>query len=254
MFLHKSRLYPSVFDIVPSMTVKIGTLKESSLHADLKTHYSQADDRVEVEIDGYWVDILHHDSSDCEDRIVEIQTGNFSALKLKLQDLLKSYRVMVVYPIAQEKYIQRVKQDSSGKEIPLSRRKSPKRGRAEEVFGELVYLPELAVHPHFSLKIALIREIQIWRDDGRGSWRRRGVTILDRRLESILGERFFCGQADYLQFIPDVLSEPFTVKDLASVLNLPTHLAGKMVYSLRKMDTIRFVGKQGNAHLYVKYV
>ena len=234
------------------MTSKIGTLRESSLHAALKAYYARVDDRLEVAVDGYCVDILQCSPTGNEQGVVEIQTGNFSALRSKLPSLLATYPVTVVYPIPLECYIQRVGRDESGREVVLSRRKSPKRGRIEALFSELVYLGKLAVHPCFSLKLAMIRETQIRRDDGRGSWRRRGVSIVDRRLDSVIEERAFRRPADYLQLIPETLPEPFSVKALAAASQLSPHLAGTMAYTLRKMGAIRLVGKQRNAHLYEK--
>ncbi len=228
------------------MPVKIGTLKESSLHAALKAHFAEPGDRSEVEVLGYFVDIFRADPAGERDEVIEIQTGNFAAMRAKLRSLLDTHRVTVVYPLAEEKFILHVKDDAFGRESPLARRRSPKRGRIEEVLEELLYVYESALHPHFTLKVVFVREVQIRRDDGRGSWRRRGVSIVDRRLEAVLGERCFSGPSDYAQLLPSVLGEPFTVKELAAVSKLPSRTAGRMAYCLCKMDVIRMVGKKRN--------
>lgn len=220
----------------------IGTLQETSLHADLKERLARPGDQMEVELSGYFIDIVHGDL------LIEIQTGNFTALKKKLGRLLNSNPVCVVYPIAQERWIRRITAD--GKDI--SRRKSPKKGRIEEIFLELVRLPHLVVHPNFSLKALMIQEEVIWRDDGRGSWRRKGWSVADKRLVGVLEFRDFNDPADYLALLPDSLTYPFTNNDIKSELGVRANLAQKMTYCLRKMGLIEVVGKRGRSHLYDK--
>lgn len=218
----------------------IGTLQESSLHRDLKAWCALPEDRLEVVVDGYEVDVVG------DDRLLEVQTGSFGALKGKLRVLLPSYRVEVVYPIARERWIRRV----DGRDRPVSRRKSPKRGRVEELFGELLRLPRTAMHPNFSLRVLLIQEEVIWRDDGQGSWRRKGWSVADKRLLAVLDERRFAEAEDYLGLIPNDLIVPFTNQSLAERLNVRRQVATKMTYCLRRMGLLELAGKQGRFNLY----
>lgn len=223
-------------------TAHIGTMRENSLHAALKKRLARPGDEFEVEVDGYFVDIVHGDL------LIEIQTGNFTALKGKLGRLLPNHPVCVVYPIAQERWVRRI--TAEGEQI--SYRKSPKRGRIEELFLELVRLPRLVIHKNFSLKVLLIQEEVVWRDDGQGSWRRKGWSVADKVLLDVLSFRDFHGPGDYLGLLPDGLGRPFSNKDLAGALGMRGRLAGKMTYCLRKMGVIEVVGKDGRAHLYDK--
>ena len=218
----------------------IGTLQETSLHHDLKVWCARPGDRLEAGVDGYEVDVVG------DGRLVEVQTGSFSALKSKLKALLPEHRVQVVYPIAKERWICRV----DGRDRPISRRKSPKRGRIEELFGELLRLPETALHPNFSLLVLLTQEEVVWRDDGRGSWRRKGWSVADRRLLTVVDEKAFDKSADYLCLIPADLDGPFTNQDLAESLAMRRPLAAKMTYCLRRMGLIEQVGKRGRYNLY----
>lgn len=231
------------------MVARIGTLRESSLHAALKEWYAKPDDQLEVQVDGYWVDIFRSQADGEPAILLEIQTANFSAFKKKLVKLLKSYPVRVIYPIAEEKYIIRVANSGNEEEI-LSRRKSPKRGRVEQLFGEMVRIPHLACNPNFSLEVAFICEEQIWRDDGRGSWRRKRVSVIDRRLVTVFRQCIFSVPEDYLALLPTDLPRPFTVKQLAAILRQPRWLAGRMAYTLREMGVLHVVGKRGNALQY----
>lgn len=223
--------------------MSIGTLGEKSLHAAIKRWYAQPDDLLEIPVDGYHIDIVRPDPL----TLIEIQTRNFHAMKPKLTALLPHYTVHIVHPIAIERTITLIDADAQRQ---LSRRKSPKRGRVEEVFRELVRFPDLINHPNFTLEVLLIRDEEIRRDDGRGSWRRKKQSIEDRRLLEVVGGMMFTCAADVCALLPATLPETFTVSDLAKGLKLPQALAGKMAYSLREMGGIQLVGKQGRANVY----
>ena len=45
----------------------------------------------------------------------------------------------------------------------LSRRKSPKAGRMEMVFKELVGIPQLLDHPNLRLDVLMVRAEEFWR-------------------------------------------------------------------------------------------
>jgi hypothetical protein len=216
-------------------------MQESSLHATLKDWYSEPGDLVEEAIDGFVVDIFH------DHQIIEIQTRNFSALKNKLSMLLPKYPVRLVHPIAREKWIVHL---SDQNEEFISRRKSPRRGRLEHLFQELVRIPRLAAHPNFSLEVLFTHEEEIRRHDGKGSWRRKGQSIADRRLLSVLDRRIFTSRRDYFDLIPRELAKPFTNRELAGALTISPNLAGKMTYCLRAMDVLEIIGKSGNAFIY----
>jgi hypothetical protein len=219
---------------------QIGTLSEKSLHASLKKWYAQPSDRIEVMVEGYVIDIVRENS------LIEIQTGNFSALRHKLPNLLDSHSLHLIYPIASEKWI--VRETESGELI--GRRKSPKRGQVIDIFYELMYIPQVPANPHFSLEVLLIREEEILRDDGKGSWRRKGWSIHDHRLLEVVDHMVFRSPADYLALLPPDLATPFTNHDLAKGLNRRLSLAQRITYTLRKMGVITQVGKSGKKFLY----
>lgn len=215
----------------------IGRLAERSLHAALKERLALPGDRLEAALDGYVIDILR------DDLLIEIQTRHLYALRRKLTRLLAANRVRLVHPIAAEKWILRVDADDRR----VSRRKSPKRGQTLDVFRELVRVPDLLAHPNFSLEVVLIREEEVWRDDGQGSWRRKGWSRADRRLLDIITARTFVVPADYLALLPEDLPQPFTNRELAEAAGCTPALAQKVTYTLRGLDLIRLEGKRGRA-------
>jgi hypothetical protein len=127
----------------------IGLLNEKPLHASLKEWYARPGDQFEVAVDGFVIDIVQ------DDLLLEIQTSNFASIKSKLIDLVRAHRIRLIYPIAQEKWIVKLAEDDSG---GVARRKSPKRGRVEDLFWEMVSFPQLLANPNFALEVLMIRE------------------------------------------------------------------------------------------------
>ena len=220
---------------------RVAILNEKPLHAALKEWYAQPNDRLEVCVDGYVIDLARGDL------LVEIQTRNFAAMKRKLSRLTVDHPVRLVYPIAREKWIVKLAEGGHGQ---VSRRKSPKRGAMEHVFGELVSFPELLLNPNFSIELLLIQEEEIRRYDAARGWRRRGWVTHERHLLQVMERRLFRGPADIGALIPTGLAEPFTTADLALAMARPRRLAQKMVYCLRLIGCIARTGQDRNSALY----
>jgi hypothetical protein len=216
-------------------------MKQTSLHSDLKDFYSRPDAHQEVLVDGYWIDIVQ------DELLIEIQTKNFTAIRGKLSDLIERHTVRLVHPIAIEKWIVRMPADEGEKP---TRRKSPRRGRIEHVFSELIRIPDMLEHPNFSLEVLLIREEEIRLADGKGSWRRNGVSIVNRRLLEVVDRRLFRHPNDMRELLPHDLEQPFTNRHLAQHLNISTRLAARMSYCLRTMHILKVAGKQNRSYLF----
>ena len=219
----------------------IGTLSERSLHASLKEWYREPKDELEVDVEGYIIDIVR------EDLLIEIQTQNFNAMKDKLMSLIPNHKVRLVHPIPRVRWV--VREDLQGKEI--SRRKSPKQATVLNVFEELVSIPTLLIHRNFELEVLEVFEEQIMRNDGKGSWRRKGWSIVDRRLVDVAESHLFSQPEDLVKLIPPDLDVPFTNTDLAKSIGCSNRIAQKFTYCLRKMNILKLKGKKGNALLHV---
>jgi len=219
----------------------IGIQNERSLHAALKQWYAQPEDRFEVPLDGFVIDLVRGD------QLVEIQTRNFSAIRQKLQKLVQQHRVHLLHPITLEKWIVQVDKKSSQ---TLSRRKSTTKGSLTDLFEELVRIPELITHENFTIEFPLIQEEEVRCKDGKGSKRRKRESLKDRRLVRVLESRVFTSNFDFLALLPPTLPQPFSTKCLAQATGLPLYRCRQITYCLRKMDAIVVVGKRGNELLY----
>jgi len=219
----------------------VSVLYESSLHSSIKDWYLLPGDRVEARVEDYIIDIVRNGL------LIEIQTGSFSAIKEKLKSLVDNHSVRLVYPIAERKWIVRLSR-SDGEVI--SRRRSPKRGRLADLFDELVWIPRLAGEDNFSMEVLMIDEEEIWCADGKGSWRRRGVSIKDRKLLDVVERVRFVERGDFLRFLPSDLDQPFTNKSLAREIGVSVHQSRRITYCLKHMGAIREVGKKRNELLF----
>lgn len=215
-------------------------MAETALHKELKRILARPGDAVEAPQDGYIIDIVRGDL------LIEIQTGSFAKMQRKFADLLPKNKVHLIHPIPLEKWIVRAQSATCG----TKRRKSPKHGRIEHLFEQMVYIPDLISHPNFSMEILLTKEVEYWENSGGGSWRRKGWQITDRQLLSIQASRVFSSPADYRTLLPDDLPQPFTTLDLAQAARLPRRLAQKMVYCLKRNGLIQMEGKIGRAYSY----
>lgn len=227
----------------------IGKLNESGLHAALKAHYAQPGDRLESVIGGFVIDILREGEPPT---LIEIQTGNFSALKPKLSALLDAHRIRLVYPLAAQKWIVRI--DAAG--ALISRRKSPRAGSPLDIFRELVYIPAFIGHPNLTIELIETAQEEIWRDDGAGSWRRRHWSIADRRLAALGETQTLRSPADCFALVQSVLSADlpaeFTIADVTARLIAPRlkPLIQPSLYALHKMGALVRTGKRGRAFTY----
>lgn len=216
----------------------IGTLRERPLHASLKRWYARPGDRVETPVAGFVIDLVR------EDVLIEVQTSGFSSMKRKLASLLElGHRVRIVHSIPIDKWI--VKVDADG--TVLSRRRSPKHGRPTDIFAELVSLPEVFVHPHLEVDLLLTIEEEHWRHTPGVGWRRKGWTVIERRLIEVVGSLQLNNAQDLIRLIPDGLPETFTTADLAAKLGRPRGAAQQMAYCLRRAGVCVAVGKRGNS-------
>lgn len=226
-------------------TTGIGLLNEKPLHAALKewvaAQCAANSAAFEVHVDGYVIDVVDGD------QLLEIQTGSCAPLKAKLRALVADHPTRLIIPIAREKWLVKLPKEAGGKR---QRRKSPKRGRVEELFRELVSFPDLLCHDNFSLEVLLIQEEEVRRFDPSRRWRRRKWLTEERRLLAVLDRQRFTSPQELMTLITRPLPPQFTTADLAAAMDVPRYLAQKAAFCLRHMNAITQIGKQGNAYLY----
>ena len=214
---------------------------ETSLHRQLKALYAGPDDRQEVRLGGYRIDVVRGKE------LVEIQHGSLSAIRDKVRRLAEQHDVLVVKPIVARKTLVRTSAD--GRE--LSRRFSPKRGTLLDIFDELVYFTRAFPSRRLTLELRLV-EIEELRKPGHGRrrrWRQDDHIVVDQRLLTAGEPHRIQTAADLLKLLPP-LPSPFHTGQLAAAADVPRSIAQRIAYCLREMKAVERVGKQGNTMLY----
>jgi len=233
---------PSVFFCRPKvMPGGIGTKKETSLHRELKSVYAGEGGRTEVEAAGFVVDAV-----DAEGTYVEVQTGSFGPLRRKAGELAALGRLKIVRPVAVAKYLEFC--DENGRELRL--RKSNRAGKIWDLFAGLLYAPELPLVPGLEIELAMVDVAERRIPDGKGSWRRKGVSVGDRRLLAFHGGKRLATPADYLCFVPFAKNEEFTSDELGARAKIRIAQARKALYVLVRLGVVETTGKRGNRLLY----
>ncbi|MDR0441783.1 MAG: replication protein [Treponema sp.] len=227
----------------------IGTRNESSLHRTLKYSYAGNEGETEAIVGEYVADVISADGE-----YIEVQIGSFAPLKKKVKEFAAAGKVRIIHPIAAQKYIETYKPGRRRKSLGalLHRRKSPLKGSPWKLFDALMYAPELPLIRGLAIEIVMAEITEKRVKDGKGAWRRKGISIFDRELaawyESILLEK----PADYLRFVPYKKKQAFTGSMLAETAGIDTDTARKALYVLTKMGIVKRTGKKGNSWIYVR--
>ncbi len=219
----------------------IGTLSEKTMHAVLKNFYEPDPAHQEIKIGPYFADIFNNEE------IIEIQTRNFNVMRKKLDFFLEKYPVTIVYPIPHHKWICWVDDDTG--EV-VSRRKSPHTGTIYDAFREMYKIKFHLTHPNLHLMLPLIDTEEYRLLNGWSRDKKRGSTRHDRIPLALSDEIYIHNTREYLQFIPDGLSEPFTVKDFAHAAKIHPSIAQTGVHILHHVGVLARTGKKGRAYLY----
>lgn len=227
-----------------SSSPTIGVLKEGDLHAQLKAWYRRPGDRIEERVSGYVVDIVRGE------RLIEIQTGSFAPLKRKLEHLTREHPVRIVAPIAITRRIVRLSDDG---EI-LSARRSPRRGRIEDIFARLVSIPALLCRPGLEIEVLLTEEEEFRVHRPGKAFRRHGWAVCGRSLSAVIERVPIKGLEDAIALLPARLPDSFDTSELAEAAALTRRLAQQIAYCLREMGALEIVGKRGQALLYRRSV
>jgi len=223
------------------MPRSIGTRNETSLHRDLKFSYAGHNGRTEAEVAGFVADGIS-----AEGEYIEVQTTNFASLREKIQHFTARGKLRIIYPVIITKYLEVF--NAKGKR--QYRRKSNRRGSPWDIFNVLIYTPDLPLLPRVSLELALVDACEQRVQDGKGSWRRKGLSIRDRQLVAVHEQICLEKPSDYRRFVPFQKNEVFTVANLGEKAGISPALARKTLYVLNKLGMVKRIGKDRNAFIY----
>lgn len=214
---------------------------ETTLHKQLKEHYSTKRSKLEVRVDGFIIDVVDGK------RLIEIQRSGLSSIRLKIQKLLNNdHKVEVVKPLVVRKRLIKLNRKNGS---VVDERWSPKKGGPLDMFEELLYFTRVFPHPNLKLICPLI-EIEEVRFPGSGRRRRRrknDFQVKDQTLSSIRKGATYRTVGDLHKLLPKKLPKEFDTGELAEGLSVQRWQAQKIAYCLRKTGSAKQIGKRGNA-------
>lgn len=224
----------------------INTFNEKSLHKTIKKIIAlESEGKTEVPVASFICDVVGKDN-----HIYEIQTKNLGKIKNKVEILLKTHTVTVIYPLCINTFIETYSEDNQ----LISKRKSPKKRNIYSVFDELMGIYNLLLLPNFTFEVWEVEKIEerIKTVDKKQLINRSRKFLkqwipLDTKLKTITTRHTFENKDDYIALLPNTLPDSFSTKDIAPIVGKQTH---KMVWTFKKANIIKLVDKKGNLNLY----
>lgn len=229
----------------------IGTLGEKSMHSILKRFFVPDESCHEVPIRGERDGDRHRYVADAlrDGKIYEIQTGSFYPLVPKISYYMNetAYDVTLVHPIPAVRY--KVWIDPETGEV-ADRRKSPKKGSAEDALREIFWLRGMLRNPRFQILLLMLEEEEYRYLDGWSRDKKRGSNRCERVPAALLGTVLLGGPEDYRLFLKPELAAEFTASEFGVLYGL----RGRAVYSALKVflgiGLFEQIGMRGRSALY----
>ena len=219
----------------------VGTLNEKDIHAFLKNHYQPNSDYQEIKIGNFIADIFYNNT------VIEIQTSNFSNLRKKLEYYLPLYKVIIVYPISQIKYISWINMDNGESSTP---RKSPKTSNIFDSAWELNKISEFLTHENLEIQLVFLESIEYKLLNGFGKSKKMKAKKYESKPIKILSTTTLKSIDDFYKFIPNNINQTFTVKDISKAIKRNDKRTRQVVSLLQNLLLIRRCGKIKNAYIY----
>lgn len=222
--------------------LQIGTLSEKTVHAVVKNYYEPDEDHQEIPVEGKCADIYTED-----ERIIEIQTRNFSRLKNKLPVFLPDYDVTVVLPVPDKRRIIWIDPET-GEETSAGTYRSAL--APWPAFRELYPIREYLSHPNMHVRFLLMNMTEYRLLNGRSKDRKHfGVTRYDRIPEELTGEIILNEPRDYMLFLPEELTEYVSDENTDSDKSVGTDISEAGIFTSSELAEAAHIPKQ-----YLSYV
>ena len=222
----------------------IGTYKEKTMHRVLKYFFEPDEEYHEIPLGAYVADICR------DNRIIEIQTSGFNAIRDRLDFFLRSNEVTVVYPILGKKRLVWIDPESGVGEAPVA---SPKKGRAVHILPELGRLGELFSNDALTVKCVIVEATEYKLRDGWGNGGKRGAHRLDRVPSALIDVVDVKDAEDARSLLPFCDGDSFTAKEFAKACGFSHKSTRDISMALRFLESSGIaerVGKNKNTIVY----
>ena len=209
----------------------------------MKRYFEEDPAYHELPINGYIADI-------CRDGVItEIETSGFSGLKPKLEAYLPEYRVRLVYPVAQVKYLSWINPENG--EI-TARKKSPKKGNPYDALFEMVRILPYVRNKNLTVLVPLLEIDEYRLLNGWSKDKKKGSERYERIPANLFRIEEFTSDADYIKYIPESCVSDFTLADFSKAAHVTARDAGGILRVYMERGLLERTGKKGNSYLYAR--
>ena len=222
----------------------IGTYNEKTMHRVLKYFFEPDDSFHEIPLGAYVADVRR------DNRITEIQTSGFAAIRGRLDFFLRTDEVTVVYPIIGRKTLVWVDPESGNGSPPIT---SPKKGRAIHILPELGRLGDVFYNDKLLIKCVVVEATEYKLLDGWGSGGKRGSHRLDRVPTALIDVVDIANTDDVRSLLPFSPGDSFTSKEFAKACGFSHKSSRDISMALKFLEASGIAeraAKKGNAIVY----
>lgn len=224
----------------------IGTLGERTLHMILKNFFEPDTQYHEQKVGRYVADICR------DDEIIEVQTRSFAALRKKLEAYRGKYRVTVVYPISNIKYVSWIEPETG--EIS-KRHKSPKQGKPWDVLREFYSLCPIMPLEGVRFMLVFVNTDEFRMRTGRSTDKKKfGARRYERIPTELCDIVTLENPSDFAALIPHTLGERFTAAEFARAAKMTPRAVGYAMRVLTTLGVIEHTDMQGRAYVYTRKI
>ncbi len=221
----------------------IGARAEKVLHRVLKLYIDENTDNHEIEYCGSVIDVKN------DTGMYEIQTRSLDKLRAKLKKLSELGHIYVVCPLAYEKKISWINNETGEMSEP---RISPKRECIYDAFKMLFGLRDILPNENITVRLLYMSVIDIRNLDGYGKDKKRRSTR-DKRIPcEIFWELDLNTREDYISLLPPDLPEEFTASELSLAISRTSRCTFYILQLLLSLGAVTRIGTRGRARLYKK--
>ena len=218
----------------------VGTLSEKTLHKMIKYYLEPDESYHEIKTpEGFIADIFR------DNYIIEIQSGNFYAVKDKIKRYLENeeLKITFVYPVPAVRNLCWIDK-KTGEASKITR--SAKFTDIYKFYEEIYSIRDFIEHGRFNLKIMLFEILEYKYLDGWGKSRKNNASKIDKIPVSYIGEENFNGKNDYLKLIPSKLREEgiFTSVELSGETDMKGKPMRAFIHVMKNAGLISEVGRR----------
>jgi len=221
--------------------ISIGIQNEKILHKIMKYYLSTNPYNHEIKIGKIYADVV------VDGKIYEIQTASFNALRKKLDFLLPSYQVTIVYPVSHKKIIYNLSEEGE----LLSEKKSPKVKTPFEILIELYKIKSYLNNPNLSFKVVYLDMDEYRTIVPKRRMRSKGYVRLKQIPTRFINEYNLKNALSYLSLMKEYdLPTEFTTKEFSKCFRISIQKAACCIQVLNTLQVLNLIGKRGRRNLW----